>query len=130
MMCESACAAQGEGPDPDSPHHPEAVAALQSWKVAAQHYRQALVGALERRGGPERPGGKVRVSEGEALGHRVRHFVDGMVIGSAGFVDRAFRWTRDRFGPQRRDGARRIRGVATELRSMRECEIRASELRD
>jgi len=43
---------------------------------------------------------------------RVRYFTDGAVIGSRGFVDEVFRLCRDRFGPQRKDGARRLRGNA------------------
>jgi len=43
---------------------------------------------------------------------RVRYFTDGAVIGSRGFVDEVFRLCRDRFGPQRKDGARKLRGNA------------------
>jgi hypothetical protein len=41
---------------------------------------------------------------------RVRYFTDGAVIGSRGFVDEVFRLCRDRFGGQRKDGARKWRG--------------------
>ena len=41
---------------------------------------------------------------------RVRYFTDGAVIGSRGFVDEVFRMCRDRFGPRRKDGARKWQG--------------------
>ena len=127
VMFEGEAAGHGEGAD--GRPHPEAVAVLQSWRTAARRYRQALFNALHRN--TSREGEDVgqtgegatrggELSEAEAVGTRVRHFVDGLVIGSAAFVDRTFRWTRERFGARRRDGARKIRGVATELRAMRD----------
>jgi len=50
------------------------------------------------------------VALGKMLRCRVRYFTDGAVIGSRGFVDEVFRLCRDRFGPQRKDGARKWRG--------------------
>jgi len=41
---------------------------------------------------------------------RVRYFTDGAVIGSRAFVNEAFVSARERFGPRRKDGARRLRG--------------------
>jgi len=52
------------------------------------------------------------VALGKMLLCRVRYFTDGAVIGSRGFVDEVFRMCRDRFGPQRKDGARKLRGNA------------------
>lgn len=43
---------------------------------------------------------------------RVRYFTDGAVIGSREFVDETFLAARERFGPKRKDGARKMRGVA------------------
>ena len=51
------------------------------------------------------------VALGRMLRCRVRYFTDGAVIGSRGFVDEVFRSCRERFGPRRRDGARRWRGT-------------------
>jgi hypothetical protein len=45
---------------------------------------------------------------------RVRYFVDGVVMGTRQFVDEVFQAYRRRFGPKRKDGARRMRGVACE----------------
>jgi hypothetical protein len=44
------------------------------------------------------------------LRHRVRYFTDGAVIGSKAFVNEAFAAARERFGPRRKDGARKMRG--------------------
>ena len=50
------------------------------------------------------------VAFGKMLRCRVRYFTDGAVIGSREFVDEVFRLCRDRFGPKRKDGARKWRG--------------------
>jgi REP element-mobilizing transposase RayT len=52
------------------------------------------------------------LSRGKMLRCRVRYFTDGAVIGSRSFVNEAFASARWRFGPGRRDGARRLRGEA------------------
>lgn len=49
---------------------------------------------------------------GEMLRCQVRYFTDGAVIGSRSFVDEAFLKSRERFGPQRTTGARKLKGVA------------------
>ena len=49
---------------------------------------------------------------GKMLRCRVRYFTDGAVIGSRGFVDEAFANARERFGPNRKTGARRMKGKA------------------
>jgi putative transposase len=53
------------------------------------------------------------VALGKLLRLRVRYFSDGAVIGSRDFVDEVFRRSRERFGPKRRDGARKLRGCGT-----------------
>ena len=68
--------------------------------------------------------GRVRLSEAELLRHKVRYFVDGMVIGMKGFVDGVFQLSRGWFGRGRRDGARRIPGTATDLTTMRTLRVR------
>jgi hypothetical protein len=50
---------------------------------------------------------------GKVLRHRVRYFSDGVIIGSRSFVNEAFTLLRERFGPKRRDGARKLRGAAS-----------------
>jgi REP element-mobilizing transposase RayT len=41
---------------------------------------------------------------------RIRYFTDGAVIGHKEFVNEAFASARDRFGPKRKDGARKLKG--------------------
>jgi hypothetical protein len=53
------------------------------------------------------------VALGKMLRRRIRYFTDGAVIGSRSFVDEVFRRCRNRFGPKRKDGARKLRGSAT-----------------
>ncbi len=60
---------------------------------------------IERRG---------RMPLHEAICHRVRYFCDGVIIGSAGFVDRVFQSKRDRLvgrDSKRKTGARTMRGA-------------------
>lgn len=49
---------------------------------------------------------------GKMLRCRIRYFTDGAVIGSRSFVDQAFAESRNRFGPKRKSGARKLRGDA------------------
>ena len=51
------------------------------------------------------------LSIAKILGHRVRYFTDGAVIGSREFVNQAFAASRERFSPKRKDGARKLRGL-------------------
>ncbi|MGL4400891.1 MAG: transposase [Luteolibacter sp.] len=51
----------------------------------------------------------------KTLRHRVRYFTEGAVIGSRSFVDEAFLKSRERFGPKRTTGARKLRGVAAAM---------------
>ncbi len=57
-------------------------------------------------------GGKL--SEADFLRCKIRYFSDGAVIGGKAFVEEMFTAFRDRFGPQRKDGARPLRGLAGE----------------
>jgi multimeric flavodoxin WrbA len=50
------------------------------------------------------------VAMSKMLRCRVRYFTDGAVIGSRGFVEEVFQKSRERFGPKRKDGARKWRG--------------------
>jgi putative transposase len=49
---------------------------------------------------------------GKMLRCRIRYFTDGAVIGSRGFVDEAFGNARERFGGNRKNGARKLKGAA------------------
>jgi|LakMenE01Jun11ns_1017448.scaffolds.fasta_scaffold9900404_2 putative transposase len=47
------------------------------------------------------------------LRYRIRYFTDGAVIGSREFVNHFFDAARERFSQKRKDGARKMRGMAT-----------------
>ncbi len=49
---------------------------------------------------------------------RIRYFTDGAVIGSKEFVNEAFASARERFGPKRKDGARKMLGAAAAASGM------------
>jgi putative transposase len=80
---------------------------------------------------PAREGvAQVRTSEGSLssarlLRYKVKHFVDGAVIGSEAFVDEIFLAGRSRFGDRRTSGARKMRGCETSLRSLRDLRSRS-----
>lgn len=65
---------------------------------------------------------------GKMLRFRIRYFTDGAVIGSRNFVDEAFANARERFGPNRKTGARRMKGngatVSNQLWSLRDLKQR------
>lgn len=71
---------------------------------------------------------KGRVRPAEYLRMRVRYFTDGAVLGTREFVNEVFQKFRSRFGPRRRDGARRMRGLdttgSTELYTLRDLRLR------
>ena len=54
---------------------------------------------------------------------RVRYFSDGAVLGSREFVNGIFSHYRRRFGAKRKDGARRVRGLETELYVLRDLRL-------
>ena len=103
----------------------------EKWQEVSRIYRRAMGLALGRKSGKAavdkekiKPGlnteealaakdnGTVLSDLGMAamLMHRVRYFTDGAVIGSKAFVNEAFAAARARFGPRRKDGARKLRG--------------------
>ena len=51
----------------------------------------------------------------QMLRWRVRYFTDGAAVGSRAFVDNLFTQCRDRFGPKRKSGARKMRGKAASV---------------
>ncbi|MGD9419092.1 MAG: transposase, partial [Verrucomicrobiota bacterium JB025] len=68
---------------------------------------------VTRKGVSKEEAGKEKdISYGRMLRCRIRYFSDGAVIGSRKFVNDAFEGARERFGPKRKDGARRMRGRA------------------
>jgi hypothetical protein len=66
-----------------------------------------------------------RVGPAEFLRVRVRYFTDGAVLGTREFVDGVFRALRNRFGPKRKDGARRIKGLESpDLYALRDLRLK------
>ena len=51
---------------------------------------------------------KGKLSAAELVQLRVRYFSDGLVIGGKEFVESIFGQHREKFGPKRKDGARKI----------------------
>ena len=71
---------------------------------------------------------KGRLPLREYLRLRVRYFTDGAALGTRGFVNTVFEALRNRFGPRRRDGARRLRYLeGSELFSLRDLQVRVVE---
>jgi REP element-mobilizing transposase RayT len=56
---------------------------------------------------------KDKLSLTEYLRCRVRYFADGAVLGTRAYVDEVFQQNRERFGPKRKDGARKLRHLQT-----------------
>jgi putative transposase len=52
------------------------------------------------------------VALGKMLRWKLRYFTDGAAVGSRAFVDDLFEQCRERFGPKRKTGARKMRGHA------------------
>jgi len=68
-------------------------------------------------------GGKLSVKELVRL--RVRYFSDGLVLGSKEFVEGVFQENRNKFGPKRKDGARRVSESAGEMFALRRLRKKA-----
>ena len=97
---------------------------IKRWEEVSRQYRQVMSVALERKPGKvaQRQVQQINVptpvitlpelNSASMLMQRIRYFSDGAVIGSRAFVDEAFRQARERFGPKRKDGARKLEGAA------------------
>lgn len=113
------------------------------WSTAQERYRNLLrikwaereaTEAAEREAASPGPGPETADSSGEipsmaeALRRQVRYFTDGAVIGSAAFVNEVFSRMKaaGRTGPNRKSGARRMRGAHWEgLHVLRDLRVRA-----
>ena len=93
------------------------------WREAAAEYRMSLFVTAGSSGRSDKValdretilaelkrGGEL--SLGQILRLRVRHLTDGVVLGSKEFVNEVFIQHREKFGPRRKDGARRVRRVS------------------
>jgi putative transposase len=68
---------------------------------------------------------KGKLSSAELVRLRVRYFSDGLVLGSKTFVEAVFQENRDKFGPKRKDGARKIGENSGALFAMRRLRTHA-----
>lgn len=107
----------------------------ETWRKAAVAYRKLLylVGAISGHSDKVAmdpaairqvlaEGG--RLTEAQALRLRIRYFTDGVVLGSEGFVNEIFAEFRDRFGPRRRTGARKMPRLPFDsLRTLRNLKV-------
>ena len=101
------------------------------WAKVSKRYRGLMGMALHRKPGradvdkKNRSSALPELNQASMLMQRVRYFSDGAVIGSQSFVNEAFRNARERFGPKRKDGARRMRGYAkaSQLWSARDLRV-------
>ena len=116
---------------------------VKSWREVGRAYRQFLFldgrpPQPEKEGGTRRKGVKTfsekqvqkvlkaggKLSELEMLRCRTRYVADGMVLGTKSFLNYTFQLTPKWFSAGRKDGARKIRGVETELCTMRDLQRR------
>jgi putative transposase len=109
---------------------------VEAWELLAARYRLWLYGeGQEVHGGdvsPARAGFSVetieavhaaggKLSRGQMLRVKVNYLTRGGIFGSEGFVNKVFESVRERFGKNRKTGARKLKGVeAGELRVLRD----------
>jgi hypothetical protein len=70
---------------------------------------------------------KGKLSTAEMVRLRVRYFSDGLVLGSKEFVESVFSENREKFGPKRRDGARRVSESESPLYALRRLRVKPME---
>ena len=70
---------------------------------------------------------KGKLSTVEMVRLRVRYFSDGLVLGSKEFVESVFTENREKFGPKRRDGARRVSESESPLYALRRLRVKPVE---
>ena len=106
------------------------------WAEVGREYREVLLvtsGTAGRSGkvvlDPEEIRRELKregaLTMGQVLRLRVRYFTDGVVLGSRNYVNGIFAEYRDRFGPRRKSGARRLRGLDAlgDLATMRDLRL-------
>jgi putative transposase len=108
------------------------------WEMVAARYRLWLFGEGQEVHGsdvsPARAGFSLdavekvhaeggKLSRGQMLRLKVNYFTRGGIFGSAGFINAVFESVRDRFGKNRKTGARKLKGVeAGDLRVLRDLQ--------
>lgn len=108
--------------------------ALSGQQVATTESGQALRVGLTPKQVQEVLSSGGRLDRSEALRCRVRYFSDGAVLGSKATLEDLFQSQRSRFGPQRKSGARKVRGVVLpgvfSLRDLRKEVVLRSKVTD
>jgi REP element-mobilizing transposase RayT len=100
-----------------------AVEELISWRKAAYHYRQILYMAVNRDDPNLDPEDAPQLTETDALLCRMRELIDGVALGTGPFIENIFGWYRDRFSEGRKSGARKLKGMRTSLRTLRDLKV-------
>ena len=96
------------------------------WRQVARTYRKALLiqsatsshsdkVVLDRKVIQKKLSKGAQLSRGEVLRLKIRYMSEGLILGSRNFVNEIFTQYRDRFGPKRKDGARKLRLVGPAL---------------
>lgn len=107
---------------------------IAGWKQVLEGYRRALFFDGESRSRDRHKGRRGisrervkrvlkeggRLSEAQLLLCRTRYFIDGFAIGSESYIEHVNALARARFGTKRTSGARRLRGVNSELCILRD----------
>jgi putative transposase len=116
-----------------------------AWRFVGERYRHLLGLEGRERPGEDGQGGRQGIAAGrggavlesgglptlpEVLRRKVRYLTDGAVLGSAAFVESAFKRLREHgcIGPKRVSGARRLRGAEWGgLRVLRDLRVRVMD---
>jgi REP element-mobilizing transposase RayT len=96
---------------------------LISWRKASYHYRQILYLAVTRDQAQVNAEDAQQLTEANALLCRMREMIDGMALGTGSFIESIFGWCRDRFSERRKSGARKLKGIQTPLRTLRDLKV-------
>ena len=95
---------------------------LLKWRQAAYRYREILYIDVNRNDPNLKPEDTPQLTEAEALRCRVRHYADGVAIGTRRFLNTTFQMARNWFSPKRKTGARKIRNIDTPLHALRDLQ--------
>ncbi|NCD32589.1 MAG: hypothetical protein EOL87_04135 [Spartobacteria bacterium] len=102
-----------------------------SWQSVSNHYHEHVLMYDEVRNNPaliyldmdtlrEKMKKRLHLSDAERLMCTSRFFIDGQIMGSRAFVETYFEMHRNQFSPDRRSGARKVKGGWNNLYTLRE----------
>ena len=129
-VCRIAGAGAGDGSiswdKPVAQGYGSAADLYRMWLFDEGRERTDRAGALAKPGLSEETSRNVtdheqgRLSAAQLLRHRVRHFTQGLALGSREWVETLFQSHRECFGARRKNGARRLREAASPLFALRD----------